>query len=117
MIQKSTILYKTVGFSKKKNLEKLVIWSKEWLLPFNTDKCNILHFGKNNPNIEYNMDDKLISASPTIKDLGIIFEDDFKFKEHMSKIINITNVKNTFRELTKDNFIILYKAFVRPILE
>ena len=26
-------------------------------------------------------------------------------------------LKNTFNELTQDNFIILYKAFVRPILE
>ena len=77
---------------------------------------------KTTPNIEYNMEEKLISASRTIKDLGIIFEDDFKFEEHMSKIINNANsklgiIKNTFHELTKDNFIILYKAFVRPILE
>ena len=62
------------------------------------------------------MDEKLISASRTIKDLGIIFE------EHMSKIINNANsklgiIKNTFHELTKDNFIILCKAFVQPILE
>ena len=40
----------------------------------------------------------------------------------MSKILNNANsklgiIKNTFHELTKDNFIILYKAFVRPILE
>ena len=54
--------------------------------------------------------------------MGIIFEDNFKFEEHMSKIINNANNKlgiitNTFHELTKANFIILYKAFVRPILE
>ena len=33
------------------------------------------------------------SASWTIKDLGIIFEDSFKFEEHMSKIINNANSK------------------------
>ena len=48
--------------------------------------------------------------------LGIVIE------EHMSKIIINANsklgiIKNTFHELTKYNFIILYKAFVRPILE
>ena len=31
------------------DLNKLVLWSKEWLLPFNTDKCNILHYGKTTP--------------------------------------------------------------------
>ena len=40
----------------------------------------------------------------------------------MSKIINNANsklgiIKNTLHELTKDNCIILYKAFFRPILE
>ena len=39
------------------------------------------------------MEEKLISASRTIKDLGIIFEDDFKFEEHMSKIIKNANSK------------------------
>ena len=35
------------------------------------------------------MDEKLISASRTIKDLGILFEDNFNFEENMRKIINI----------------------------
>ena len=66
-----------------------------WLLYFNIDKCNILHFGKHNyPNIEYNyMEEKLMSASRTIKDLSIIFKYNFKFEEHMSKIINNVNSK------------------------
>ena len=99
-----TKIYNTVQDSGilKNDLNKLVLWS-EWLLPFNTDKCNILHFGKNNPNIEYSMDEKPISASRTIKDLGIIFEDNFKFGEHMRNIINNANsklriIKNTFHE-------------------
>ena len=67
--------------------------SGEWLLPFNTDNCNILYFGKDNPNIECCMDEKLISAGWTIKDLGIILEDNYNFEEHMSKIINSANSK------------------------
>ena len=52
------------------DLNKLVLWSKEWLLPFNTDKCNILHFGKNNPNIEYSMDEKTYFCKSDNKGLG-----------------------------------------------
>ena len=68
------------------------------------------------------MGEKLISANRTIKDLGIIFEDNVNFEEHMSIIINNANskleiIKHTFHELTIDNFIILYTALVRPILE
>ena len=74
-----TEIYNTVQDSGilKNDLDILVLWSKEWVLPFNIDKCNVLDFGKKNPNIEYNMDEKLISASRTIKNLGIIFEDNF----------------------------------------
>ena len=52
-----TKIYHTVQDSGilENDLVKLGLWSKEWLLPFNIDKCNILDFGKNNPNIEYNM--------------------------------------------------------------
>ena len=76
------------------DLNKLVLWSKEWLLPFNSDKCNVLHFGITTPLLNINsMDEKLISASQTIKDLGIRFEDNLYIEEHMSKIINNANSK------------------------
>ena len=65
-----TKIYNTVRDSGifKNELDKQVLLSKEWLPPFNIDKCNILHFGKNNPTIEYNMDEQLISSSHTIQD-------------------------------------------------
>ena len=68
------------------------------------------------------MDEKVISASRTIKNFNIIFEDNFKFEEHMRIIINNVNsklgiIKNTFHESIIDNFIILYIALVRLILE
>ena len=54
--------------------------------------------------------------------VGIIFQANFLFEEHMSKIINNANrqlgiIKNSFQELTKDKFIILYKVFIRAIIE
>ena len=39
------------------------------------------------------MDEKLISTSRTIKDLGIRYDDNFNFLEHMSIIINNANSK------------------------
>ena len=120
MIQKSTILYKTVGFSK-------MIWIN-LCSGLGSGYCililtNVIFYilVKTTPTLNI-IWRKNLFQQVTIKDLGIIFEDDFKFEEHMSKIINNANsklgiIKNTFHELTKDNFIILYKAFVRPILE
>ena len=36
-------------------LNSLTDWSAEWLLKFNSEKCKVLHLGKNNTNHEYYM--------------------------------------------------------------
>jgi len=104
------------------DLNLLLQWSQMWLLPFNVDKCGIIHYGKHNTHISYKLGDKDISSNNLIKDLGVIFQDDLSFKEHINKIVASANsklgiIRNTFHEITKDNFIVLYKSFVRPILE
>ena len=32
------------------DLDKLAYWSEKWLLPFNVDKCKVLHYGKKTQN-------------------------------------------------------------------
>ena len=104
------------------DLDKLVEWSNRWLLPFNVDKCTVLHYGKKNINVDYSMNSNAITSNHCIRDLGILFQDDLKFSEHINKIVSSANsrlgiIRNTFHELSEHNFIVLYKSFVRPILE
>ena len=68
------------------------------------------------------MDDKLVSDDKYIKDLGVNFQDDLKFEEHFSKICATANsrlgiIRRTLHTIDKEGFLILYKSFVRPILE
>ena len=63
------------------------------------------------------MDEKLISASRTIKNLGIIFEDNFKFEEHMGIILNNANsklgiIKNTFHECPYLNTVVQHGPLI-----
>ena len=63
-----------------------------------------------------------INVDCFIKDLGVTFQDDLKFGEHIKKIVLNANsklgiIRNTFHNLSKENFIVLYKSFVRLILE
>ena len=37
----------------QKCMDKLVEWGAKWLLKFNSDKCNTLHIGNNNPKYSY----------------------------------------------------------------
>ena len=104
------------------DLDKLIEWSEKWLLPFNIEKCSVVHYGKNNICTPYNMANKEVATEHIMKDLGIIFQDDVKFGDHINKIVAKANsklglIRNTFQELNASNFIVLFKSFVRPILE
>ena len=106
----------------QEDIDKLIEWSNKWLLPFNTDKCKVLHYGKGNPKTDYIMNDITLSTGPSIKDLGITFQDNLSFDDHISKITSAANsrlgiIKNTFHVIDKEGFMILYKSNVRPILE
>ena len=41
----------------QEDLNHLLQWSNKWLLPFNIEKCQVLHYGKVNPKNDYMMND------------------------------------------------------------
>ena len=54
-----------------KDLENLELWEKRWLLKFNIDKCKVLHLKFNyNLNLEYKLNDIIMTGSEQEKDLG-----------------------------------------------
>ena len=79
----------------QRNSEKLMNWSQKWQLPFNTEKCNILHLLKNNPSHKY----KLTSEGNVVelveiaeeKDLGIKFDSLLSFKQYTSECVSKAN--------------------------
>ena len=68
------------------------------------------------------MNDVVVPDDTHIKDLGVTFQDDLKFEEHISKICATANsrlgvIKKVIHCIEKDGFLILFKSLVRPILE
>ena len=59
------------------DLHKLYEWSNKLLLPFNIDKCSILHYGKHNNIDNYGQNNNRMNVDFFIKDLGVTFQDDF----------------------------------------
>src|SRR5580692_13188906 len=56
------------------DLQKIFQWSVDWQMLFNTDKCTVLHMGKNNKESEYKMGTNKIAVSKKEKDLGVIVD-------------------------------------------
>ena len=70
-------LFGTVGSAEDldgmhKDLERLCNWSQKWGLEFNVDKCKVIHFGRDNPNTTYTINNKAVKVGEVEKDLGVI---------------------------------------------
>ena len=127
-----TKLYKEIhGLKDYQDLQddiyELCRWTAKWLLFFNANKCKVLHVGPNNPRFVYKMTDKNnntvdIKEVEHEKDLGIIFQQDLKFDQHVSMVVNKANrvlglIKRTFAYLDKNTFLCLYKSLIRSHLD
>ena len=58
----------------RRDLETLYKWSVDWQIEFNVNKCSVIHFGNNNKEFEYNMNDDAIESSKEEKDLGVLID-------------------------------------------
>ena len=101
-------------------------WTERWNLYFNVAKCKVMHIGKNNPKTCYYMkieeEKQKIETCAEEKDLGITFDANLNFDQHISNISKKANqmlgvIKRTFTFMSKNIFTKLYKALVRSHLE
>ena len=108
------------------SINKMVEWTDKWLIKFNSDKCKILHLGKNNPKYKYYIKQgeiiKELSETICEKDLGVFIDQNLSFDFHISQTIKkarriagmiVRTIKNRFPIIMSS----LFKSLVRPILE
>ena len=67
------------------------------------------------------MNDISVLSNSSIKDLGIAFQNNLTFDEHISKITSTANsrlgiIRHTFHIIDREGFFILYKNNVRSII-
>ena len=99
----------------QQDLNSLSDWCKTWGMAFNTSKCVIMHYGKDNHNYLYH-------TCSTLKDLGVMISSNLKPEEQISRCVEKANsmvgmIRRTFTYVDSDIFLKTYKVFVRPILE
>ena len=102
-------------------------WTNKWQLMFNTKKCKHKHMGEKQQSETYYIKDnsnKISEISQVVneKDLGVIFDKNLNFSDHIQTKVNLANrnlgiIFKTFSYMDKKMFITLYKSLVRPHLE
>jgi len=74
-----------------KDLDIIVDWTKKWQMKLNTDKCKVMHLGRNNENNEYSMLGQKLQVVNKEKDLGIMISSDMKREEQCRYAANKVN--------------------------
>ena len=112
--------------SLQEDLYKLYNWTQYSLLRLHPEKCVVMRYTMNAKNTEikpfYDMDETKLKNVIGEKDLGIYFESNLSFAEHIaSKVKKATSVagliRRSFTYLDKDMFRTLFTTIVRPHLE
>jgi hypothetical protein len=110
----------------QKDLDSLTDWSKRWLLKFNPSKCKLMHIG-HKLDTEYYMEDDngsktKIEEVELEKDLGIYIRNDLKVSTQCVNAAGkarsvIAMIKRNFRRLDNEDFLMIYKTYIRPHVE
>ncbi|MEM7402229.1 MAG: reverse transcriptase family protein [Pseudomonadota bacterium] len=103
-------------------LDTLVSWSVRKQLKIAFDKCYALYLGKSNTRTQYSLDQTVVSACSTIKDLGVIISDDLKFSTHIAEtaktgFLKVNLLFNSFYSKNPQFLVKMYKTFIRSRLE
>lgn len=122
-----TKLYRTVKepddiITLEADIDALQKWSNKWQLPFNADKCKVMHFGSSNPNHKYKMGDTPLLEVTEEKDLGVLVDNKLRFRKQVSAAVAKGNqmlgmIKRSFTSRDASTFCLLYRSIVRPHLE
>ena len=107
------------------DIDALVTWTQKWLLEFNIKKCHVLTLGKLEDvqhTHRYTLAGSELEHVFSEKDLGVTFDTDLQFEEHILEKIRKANaivglIRRSFSFLDCVLFKKLYTTFVRPHLE
>ena len=86
-------------------------------------KCKTVFYGRNiDHGYKYSLHSAELENTPTIKDLGVIFDPELSFSQHCKEKINkayamLGIIKRNFIYLSEEAFVSLYKTLVRSYLD
>ena len=91
-------------------------------MPFNSEKCHVLHVGRTNTRHQYNMGQGALESVEQEKDVGVIISENLKPSLQCAKAAQKANavlgqLSRGVSYRDKDCFMSLYKTYVRPHLE
>lgn len=115
----------TVHRTLESDLEKIHVWSRQWLVDFNPTKTETMLISRKRTPIHHpdiHMNDIPINNVQSHKHLGVFFSGDGYWLDHVNYVISKTSFKlNVMRslkfQLDRQTLQTIYFSFIRPLLE
>ena len=104
------------------DLDALVKWSETWQMPFNEDKCRVMHIGAGNQDFVFHMGRTQLQISGVEKDLGVYIDAPLKFRQQAASAVAkatqiLAVIRRSFVLIDEYTLPLLFKSLVRPHLE
>ena len=103
------------------DLNHISVWSRQWLLNFNAEKCVVLRI-KSAIQYVYTLNGTYLQEVKSQKDLGVTISNTLHPSKHIATVVKRANsriymIKRCFTGLTQKKVLTLYTSLVCTILE
>ena len=104
-------------------IQHIVNWSEKNYLTLSYEKTEVIYFGNDNPNYPYLIaGHKIIATNDCIRNLGLLITPSLKWNIHIKAKCKFAlkrwyNLARVAKMASIDGLTLIYKQFVRPILE
>ena len=106
----------------QRDIDRMQSWAEKWQMEFNPDKCEVIHFGRTNLNVDYRVKGRVLKNVEEQRDLGVHIHRSLKVATQVDRAVKkaygvLAFINRGLEFKNRGVMLQLYRTLVRPHLE